>query len=102
MTPTLSAPSLPPNDPAFAADIADAMKQVRIGEVRNAISIIGAVTAARVSRAMPAYSDVLQMSMPVRRVLVATTLKVIAKELDRVADGLLKSDAPLPASGPAK
>ena len=58
-----------------------ALKQLRIGELRNALTLIIADVSGEVARSMPLYSDVLRMPMENRRSELRVAIRTVAANL---------------------
>jgi hypothetical protein len=68
----------------------DAMKELRLGELKNALGLVSADVAARVARCLPGFFANVKTSMQARRAHLAAALKVLAKELEAEAENVLK------------
>lgn len=64
----------------------DAFEQVKLGELRYALGFISTDAAASVSRALPPFYENLKKPMHVRREYLSAAIKVLAKELERIAE----------------
>ena len=72
----------------YEKEIGEAMVQVRLGEVRTALTILTQAATAATCKVQPLYSDMLRLPVQVRRKQLGVAVVGVVRELRLIAEKL--------------